>query len=410
MIETKSISLDVDKIRKDFPIFANNPGLVFLDNASTTQKPQSVIDTLNHYYENYNSNIHRGIYQIAEKATAAYEETRKKAAHFIGAEETRSIVFTKGTTEGINLVANSWGYSNLNAGDEVLITEMEHHSNIIPWQLICERKGAKLKYIPINSDGTLNLSEPEKYFTAKTKIVCVIHQSNVFGTVNPIGDIVKMAHDCGALVLVDGAQSAPHHQVNVKELDCDFFAFSGHKMLGPTGVGVLYGKPKLLEEMDPFLGGGEMIRTVSMEKSTWAEIPWKFEAGTPNIAQVIGLGAAIDYLNDLGMDTVSAIEQELHNYARMKLKEIPSLTIYGDRENKGAVISFNIEGIHPHDLAHILDTKGIAIRAGHHCAQPIMKKLNVTATNRASFNVYNTIEEIDRLVEGIQKAVTMFSG
>ena len=242
MIETKTISLVGEKIRKDFPIFANNPELVFLDNASTTQKPQSVIDNLNHYYENYNSNIHRGIYQIAEKATAAYEETRKKAAHFIGAEETRSIVFTKGTTEGINLVANSWGGHNLKPGDEVLITEMEHHSNIIPWQLICERKSAKLKYIPINSDGTLDLSEPEKYFTAQTKIVCVIHQSNVFGTVNPIADIVKLAHDCGALVLVDGAQIVPHHQVNVTELDCDFFAFSGHKMLGPTGVGVLYAK------------------------------------------------------------------------------------------------------------------------------------------------------------------------
>ena len=410
MIETKSISLDVDKIRKDFPIFANNPGLVFLDNASTTQKPQSVIDTLNHYYENYNSNIHRGIYQIAEKATAAYEETRKKAANFIGAEETRSIVFTKGTTEGINLAAYSWGEQNLKPGDEVLITEMEHHSNIIPWQLICKRKGTKLNYIPINSDGTLDLSEPEKYFTAQTKIVCVIHQSNVFGTVNPIADIVKLAHDCGALVLVDGAQITPHHQVNVTELDCDFFAFSGHKMLGPTGVGVLYAKSELLEEMNPFLGGGEMIRRVTLEKSTWADIPWKFEAGTPNIAQVIGLGAAIDYLNDLGMDTVTSIEHELHNYARLKLGEIPSLTIYGDREDKGAVISFNIEGIHPHDLAHILDTHGIAIRAGHHCAQPIMKKLNVTATNRASFYIYNTVEEIDRLVEGIQKAVSMFSG
>lgn len=402
--------IDAKIIRKDFPIFANNPELVFLDNASTTQKPQYVIDTLSHYYENFNSNIHRGIYQIAERATAAYEKTRDKVTNFIGAGDRKSIIFTKGTTEGINLVANSWGGQNLKPGDEVLITEMEHHSNIIPWQLACQRTGAKLKYIPINSHGTLDLSEPEKYFTAQTKIVCVIHQSNVFGTVNPIADIVKLAHDCGALVLVDGAQIAPHHQVNVTELDCDFFAFSGHKMLGPTGVGVLYGKPKLLEGMDPFLGGGEMIRTVSMEKSTWAEIPWKFEAGTPNIAQVIGLGAAIDYLNELGMDTVSAIEQELHNYARIKLKEIPGLTIYGDREEKGAVISFNIEGIHPHDLAHILDTQGIAIRAGHHCAQPIMKKLNVTATNRASFYIYNTVEEIDRLVEGIQKAVTMFSG
>jgi len=400
---------DTKKIREDFPIFRNNPDLVFLDNASTTQKPQSVIDTLSHYYENYNSNIHRGIYQIAEKATAAYEKTRDKAAEFIGADDRRSIVFTKGTTESINLVANSWGGQSLKPNDEVLITEMEHHSNIIPWQLICDRTGANLKYIPINDDGTLDLSSPEKYFTNKTKIVCVIHQSNVFGTVNPIPEIVKYAHEVGALVLVDGAQSIPHHRVNISELNCDFFAFSGHKMMGPTGVGVLFAKPELLEAMHPFLGGGEMIRKVTLEGSTWNDIPWKFEAGTPNIAQVIGLGSAIDYINKTGMDNISNYENILLNYAQEKLQKIPRINIYGMAKDKGAVISFNLENIHPHDVAHILDTYGIAIRAGHHCAQPIMKKLNVAATNRASLYLYNTLEEIDQLVEGLRKTVELFN-
>ena len=400
---------DAKKIREDFPIFRNNPDLVFLDNASTTQKPQSVIDTLSHYYENYNSNIHRGIYQIAEKATAAYEKTRDKVAEFIGADDRRSIVFTKGATESINLVANSWGGQHLKPNDEVLITEMEHHSNIIPWQLICDRTGARLKYIPINDDGTLDLSNPEKYFTNKTKIVCVIHQSNVFGTVNPIPEIVKYAHEVGALVLVDGAQSTPHHRVNISELNCDFFVFSGHKMMGPTGVGVLFAKPELLEAMHPFLGGGEMIRKVTLEGSTWNDIPWKFEAGTPNIAQVIGLGSAIDYINKMGMDNISDYENVLLNYAQEKLQKIPSLTIYGKSEEKGAVISFNIKNIHPHDIAHILDTSGIAIRAGHHCAQPIMKRLNISATNRASFYIYNTFAEIDRLYDGLIKINAMFS-
>ncbi len=400
---------DAKKIKEDFPIFRNNPDLVFLDNASTTQKPQSVIDTLSHYYENYNSNIHRGIYQIAEKATAAYEKSRDKVTKFIGAGDRRSIVFTKGTTESINLVANSWGGQNLKPGDEVLITEMEHHSNIIPWQLICERTGADLKYIPINEDGTLDLSNPDKYFKNKTKIVCVIHQSNVFGTVNPITEIVKYAHEVGALVLVDGAQSTPHHRVNVTELNCDFFAFSGHKMMGPTGVGALYTKPEILEAMNPFLGGGEMIRKVTLEGSTWNDIPWKFEAGTPNIAQVIGFGSAIDYINKIGRDTITDYENELLKYAQEKLQTIPGINIYGTAKDKGAVISFNLEKIHPHDVAHILDTYGIAIRAGHHCAQPIMKKLNVAATNRASFYIYNTLAEIDQLVEGLRKTVELFN-
>ena len=401
-------SLHVEKIRKDFPIFQNNPELIFLDNASTTQKPQHVLDTLTHYYENYNSNIHRGIYTIAEKATAAYEKTRDKVAAFIGTEDRQSIVFTRGTTESINLVASSWG-QNLKPTDEVLITEMEHHSNIIPWQLICEKTGASLKYIPISEDGTLDLSNSATYITEKTKIVCVIHQSNVFGTINPIGEIVKMAHDVGALVLVDGAQSVPHHKVNVSQLGCDFFAFSGHKMMGPTGVGVLYAKPDILEKMNPFMGGGEMIREVSMEKSTWNDIPWKFEAGTPNIAQVIGLGAAIDYLNEIGLQSIADYEKELLSYTKEKLQNIPGLSIYGTSKNKGAVISFNITNIHPHDVAHILDTYGVAIRAGHHCAQPIMKRLSVPATNRASFYLYNTFEEIDSLIEGLTKTVDLFA-
>ena len=401
-------SLNVEKIRRDFPIFKNNPDLIFLDNASTTQKPQQVIDTLTHYYENYNSNIHRGIYTIAEKATAAYEETRDKVAAFIGTEDRQSIVFTRGTTESINLVASSWG-QNLKLGDEVLITEMEHHSNIIPWQLICEKTGASLKYIPISEDGMLDLSNPQKYFREKTKIVCVIHQSNVFGTINPIAEIVKMAHDVGALVLVDSAQSVPHHSVDVSKLGCDFFAFSGHKMMGPTGVGVLYARQEILKEMNPFMGGGEMIREVSMEKSTWNDIPWKFEAGTPNIAQVIGLGAAIDYLNEIGLQAIFDYEKKLLGYGQEKLQKIPGLTIYGTSKNKGAVISFNIKNIHPHDVAHILDTSGIAIRAGHHCAQPIMKRLSVPATNRASFYLYNTFEEIDSLIEGLTKTVDLFA-
>ena len=400
-------SLNAEKIRKDFPIFKNNPDLIFLDNASTTQKPQCVIDTLSNYYENYNSNIHRGIYTISEKATAAYEETRDKVTAFIGTEDRRSIVFTRGTTESINLVANSWGQS-LKPGDEVLITEMEHHSNIIPWQLICEKTGANLRYIPICEDGVLDLSHPHKYFTDKTKMVSVIHQSNVFGTVNPISDIVNLAHDVGAKVFVDGAQSVPHQRVNVEKLGCDFFAFSGHKMMGPTGVGVLYAKPELLEEMNPFMGGGEMIRNVTMEKSTWNDIPWKFEAGTPNIAQVIGLGTAITYLNKIGMESIADYGNKLLGYGQVKLQNIPGLTIYGTNKDKGPVISFNIKNIHPHDVAHILDTSGIAIRAGHHCAQPIMKHLDIPANNRVSFYIYNTFDEIDSLIEGLIKTVDLF--
>ena len=401
------MSLDVENIRKDFPIFQNNPELIFLDNASTTQKPQAVIDTLTYFYENYNSNIHRGIYKIAEKATEAYEKTRDKVASFIFANDRESIVFTRGTTESINLVANSWGQT-LKAGDEILISDMEHHSNIVPWQLICKKTGAKLCYIPIKDDGTLSLTDIDEYITDKTRLVALIHQSNVFGTINPIKEIIKIAHEKGSLVLIDGAQSVPHKKVSVSDLGCDFFVFSGHKMLAPTGVGVLYAKPELLEKMVPFMGGGEMIREVKHEMSTWNDIPWKFEAGTPNIAQVIAFGAAIDYIKKLGIEKISSYEKELLSYAQNKLQEIPGMTIFGNRKEKGAVISFNIRNIHPHDVAHILDTAGIAIRAGHHCAQLIMKHLHVSATNRASFYIYNTFSEIDSLSDNLVKTINLF--
>tara|TARA_Y100000590_G_C15650224_1_gene988443 strand:+ start:216 stop:1433 length:1218 start_codon:yes stop_codon:yes gene_type:complete len=401
------ISLDIEKIRKDFPIFQNNPKLIFLDNSSTTQKPQKVIDAVSYYYENYNSNIHRGIYALAEKATEAYELVRNKVSNFIDSKERNAIVFTRGTTESINLVANSWG-NTLKPDDEILISEMEHHSNIIPWQLLSKRTGAKLSFIPIKNDGTIDLADFNSHITNKTRLVSIIHQSNVFGTINPIKKIIEIAHKKGALVLVDGAQSIPHQKVSVSDLDCDFFVFSGHKMLGPTGVGVLYGKPELLESMEPFMGGGEMIREVNKDMSTWNDIPWKFEAGTPNVAQVIGLGAAIDYIEKLTIEKISAYENELLIYAQSKLKEIRGITIFGDVENKGAIISFNIKNIHPHDIAHILDADGIAIRAGHHCAQLAMKHLNVSATNRVSFYIYNSFSEIDSLITSLNKAINLF--
>ena len=401
---------DVKNIRKDFPIFAEQPdNFVYLDSSATTLKPQSVIDAVAGYYSKYSANVHRSIYSIGEEATAEYEGSRTKVANFINSDS-KSIIFTRGTTESINLVAYTWARKNIKAGDEILLTEMEHHSNLIPWQLCAQETGAILKHIPFNEDGILDLSEPEKWFTHKTKLVAVIHQSNVFGTVNPIKDIIKIAHDVGAIVLVDAAQSVPHQTVDVQDMDCDFLAFSGHKMLGPTGVGVLYGKPELLEAMPPFLGGGEMIRTVSLNDSTWNDIPWKFEAGTPNIAQAIGLGAAIDYINKIGLENIHEYEQELLNYALEKMQEIPGINIYGAAQKRGAVISFNVENIHPHDLAQFLDNDGIAIRAGHHCTQPIMKKLGVPATGRASFYVYNSKEDVVRLCESIEKTIKFMSG
>lgn len=399
-------------IRNDFPLLSSTnraKPLVYLDSAATTQKPRQVIDAVSSFYESNNANVHRGIYQLSEQATKSYENVRKSVADFIGTADPRSIIFTSGTTESINLVAYAWGRKNLKPGDEILITEMEHHSNIVPWQLTTRETGANLRYIPILKNGTLDLSDPEKYFTKKTKLVSIIHQSNVFGTINPVKQIIDYAKSVGAITIVDAAQSVPHANINVEELGCDFLAFSGHKMLAPTGIGVLYGKTKILEEMIPFLGGGEMISSVSMESATWNEIPYKFEAGTPKIAQVIGLGAAIEYLNKIGMDDVQKHGQDLLKYALISLSNIPELTIYGDSTNRGAVISFNVDNVHPHDLAQFLDQDGIAVRAGHHCAQPIMTKLGLSSTTRASFYLYNTKKEIDALCESIVKTKNIFS-
>jgi cysteine desulfurase/selenocysteine lyase len=382
----------------------NGKPLVYLDNAATTHKPRQVIDAITHFYERDNANVHRSIYDLGERATRAYEAVRQTVADFISAPDWRSIVFTKGATEAINLVAYAWGRRNLKSGDEILITEMEHHSNLIPWQLLARDTGATLRYIPLCHDGTLQLDELDGLLSKKTKIVAVVHKSNVFGTVNPIGEITRQAHAVGALVLVDGAQSVPHLKVNVQDLDCDFLAFSGHKLLGPTGVGVLYARPEILENMEPFHGGGEMIGSVTMEESTWNEIPWKFEAGTPNIAQVIGLGAAIDYVQHLSIAYIEKYINQLTAYARQALASVPGMTIYGGAAAGGSAIPFNLEGIHPHDLAQILDQEGIAVRAGHHCAQPVMQRLGVSATARASVYLYNRPDEIDRLVEGLEAA------
>lgn len=402
----------MDHIRQDFPFLSQkNRGkpLIYLDSAATTQKPNQVIDAVSDYYRTNNANVHRGIYELSERATEAYENVRLSVSNFINSADPRSIVFTSGTTESINLVAYAWGRKNLKPGDEILITEMEHHSNIIPWQLAARDTGATLRYIPILENGTLDLSDPDRYFTEKTKIVSMIHQSNVFGTVNPVKQIIKLAKSAGALTLVDAAQSIPHSSVDVQDLDCDFLTFSGHKMLAPTGVGVLYGKTHILEEMSPFFGGGEMISSVSMTSATWNEIPYKFEAGTPKIAQVVGLGAALDYLNTITMDTVHEHGQKLLHYAMNRLSEIPGMTIHGEAERRGSVLSFSVENVHPHDLAQFLDQDGVAVRAGHHCAQPIMTKLGVSSTARASFYIYNTKNDIDALVQSIINTKKIFS-
>ncbi|UCH64197.1 MAG: cysteine desulfurase [Fidelibacterota bacterium] len=384
--------------------------LVYLDNAATSQKPRQVIAAVTRYYEESNANVHRAIYELGERATNAYESARRKVAEFINAEDWRSIIFTRGTTEAINLVAYAWGRHNLGPGDEILITKMEHHSNIIPWQLLARDTGAALRYLPLTDDYTLDLKDMSKYITGSTRIVALVHQSNVFGTVNPVRDIVQQARAVGALILVDGAQSVPHFPVDVMQLGCDFLAFSGHKMLGPTGVGVLYARTDLLESMEPFHGGGEMISTVDLQRATWNQIPWKFEAGTPNIAQAVGLGAAIDYLNQLGMDRIADYSKQLTQYSREVLSQIPHITIYGHAPTSSSSLPFNVEGIHPHDMAQLLDQEGIAVRAGHHCAQPLMRCLGVAATTRASFYFYNTSEEIDRLAEGINQAVAFMGG
>ena len=363
------------------------------------------MDSIAKYYSQYNANIHRGIYHIGEKATLEFEAIRDKISSFINAEDRSEIIFTKGTTESINLVAYSWGRKFLKSTDEILITEMEHHSNNIPWQLVAKATGATLKFIPVNDDG--ELENPLSYINKNTKLVAVIHQSNMLGTVNPIEKIIKKSHEMGAKVLIDGAQSTPHLPIDVQDMDCDFFAFSGHKMMGPTGVGVLYGKKEILDGMDPFLSGGEMIVDVSMDSVSFNELPWKFEAGTPNIAQVIGLGAAIDYINKIGLDIIDDHGKYLTKHAFKEISKIKGVTIYGHAQNRGPVVSFNIDGAHPHDLAQLLDQQNICIRVGHHCAQPLTKKFGITSSARVSFYIYNTIEEIDILIQGIEKAVSI---
>jgi len=392
-------------IKKQFPIFSNfkNKQFIYFDNAATTQKPLSVLNTITDYYTKFNSNVHRGVYSIAEVATTNYESARDKVQHFINAEKSKSIVFTKGATESINLVANSWGNKNLSKGDEILITEMEHHSNIVPWQIISKATGAKLKYIPVEG-GELDLNNLDKYISNKTKLVSIIHQSNVFGITNDIEKIIHTSHKIGAKVLIDASQSVTHKQIDVQKLDCDFLVFSGHKIMGPTGVGVLYGKPEILSDMPPFLSGGEMINTVNMNKTTYNDIPWKFEAGTPNIAQVIGLGKAIDYINDFGINKIEKLLAELGDYLFNSLKNIPGVTIYSNIPSH--IVSFNIKGVNPYDLAMILDQYGICIRVGHLCTQPIMLKNNISSMSRISLYIYNDFDEIDFVISKITEAMS----
>ncbi len=406
------MSLDAQRVKKDFPILetlAHGKRLVYLDSAATSQKPRGVIDRMVRFYEEENANVHRGIYELGEKATAAYEGAREASARFIGARSTRSIVFTKGTTESINLVRYTWARANVHEGDEVLVTEMEHHSNLIPWQLLCAETGATLRHLPIDDSGKLRIDLLGEYLTDRTKLVAMSLMSNVLGTINPVRTVADAAHAVGARILVDAAQAAPHLSFDVNDLDCDFLAFSAHKMCGPTGAGILYGREDLLEEMPPFHGGGEMIREVWADHATWAEIPQKFEAGTPNIAQVVGMGAAIEYLEELGMGAVREHEMQLTKYALDRISSIGA-TIYGpmDAHDRGGVVSFNLEEVHPHDMATIVDQEGVCIRAGHHCAQPLMRKLGVPATARASFYIYNTEEDVDALIDALEKSKGWF--
>jgi len=402
-------------LRNDFPILSETfqrgereVPLVYLDNAATTQKPRQVLEAIMQYYHHENANVHRGIHALAERATEKYEGAREKVAQFIGAPSAKNIVFTRGTTEAINLVAASWGRKFLKAGDVVLLSEMEHHSNIIPWQLLKAQIGIELRYIPVQEDGQLALERIPELLTPEVKLLSITHMSNVFGTINPMKEIVSLARERKIPVLVDGAQSVPHMPVNVQELGCDFYAFSGHKMCAPTGIGVLYAKEEWLEAMDPYHGGGEMIRSVWWDRATWNDIPYKFEAGTPNIAGAIALGTAIDYLQHIGMEAIHQYEVALTNYALQKLKAIPGFRIFGSAPQRGGVISFYVGKIHPHDVAQFLDADGIAVRAGHHCAQPLMRKLGIPATARASFYFYNIPEEVDALVASIQRLKEFF--
>ncbi|TAF75069.1 MAG: cysteine desulfurase [Bacteroidetes bacterium] len=406
------MSFDVHKIRKDFPILSqkiNGKDLVYFDNAATTQKPQSVIDSLSSYYQTINANIHRGIHTLAEKATAEYELTREAIKNFLNAESAEQIIFTKGITDSINLVARSYGGVYLKTGDEVIISTMEHHSNIVPWQLICEEKGAILRVIPINESGEIIFEDYEKLLSEKTKIVAIVHASNALGTINPIKEIIKKAHRFGAVVLVDGAQAASHLEIDVQDLDADFYCLSSHKLYGPTGVGALYGKKSILEKMPPYQGGGEMISEVTFEKTTYNELPYKFEAGTPNIADTIALRKAIEYIQQIGKQAIATYEAQLLDYATKKLSEFEQVQLVGTAKEKVSVCSFVMHNIHPQDIGIILDTEGIAIRTGHHCTQPLMNRLGLVGTARASFAFYNTFEEIDKLTFGLKKVIKMLS-
>lgn len=410
MTETQ---FDVEAIIKDFPILnekVNGKRLAYLDSTATSQKPQQVIDALEDYYKRYNSNVHRGVHTLGSLATDGYEGARETVRRFIHAPYFEEIIFTRGTTASINLVAHSYGDANVEAGDEIVVTQMEHHANIVPWQQLAKRKNATLKFIPMTDSGELTLEAVKETITDKTKIVAVAHVSNVLGTINDVKSIAQIAHEHGAIISVDGAQSVPHMKVDVQDLDVDFYSFSGHKMLGPTGIGVLYGKRELLNQMEPIEFGGDMIDFVGLYESTWTDLPTKFEAGTPLIAQVIGLKAAIEYLENIGFDAIHAHEAEITAYAYEKMSEIEGIDIYGpDKDKRAGIITFNLKDVHPHDVATALDTEGVAVRAGHHCAQPLMKWLNLSSTARASFYIYNTKEDVDQLVEGLKQTKEFFT-
>jgi len=409
-LEAKTNILDIEKIRSDFPILSrevNGKPLVYLDNGASSQKPQQVIDVISHYYEHENSNIHRGIHTLSQEATTAYEDSRKTVQKFINAEHDHEVIFTAGTTDSINLIASSFGKKFLEKGDEIIISTMEHHSNIVPWQMICEEKGAILKVVPINDKGEFLMEEFEQLLTEKTKLVAVTHISNTLGTINPVKEIIEKTHQNGSLVLIDGAQAVPHTKVDVQELDCDFYVFSAHKMLGPTGVGILFGKEAVLNDLPPYQGGGDMIKTVTFEKTTYNTLPHKLEAGTPNIAGGIGLAAAINYMNAIGIDKIEAYEHELLIYATEQIQQIEGVQIIGEAENKASVLSFLVEGTHPSDIGMIIDKLGVAIRTGHHCTQPLMGRFGILGTARASFAFYNTTEEIDIFITALKRAIKM---
>jgi cysteine desulfurase/selenocysteine lyase len=404
-------NFDVERVRRDFPILCRSVRghpLVYLDNAATTQKPRQVIDRLVRYYEEENSNVHRGVHYLSEVATTAYEGARGVIQRFINARSEKEVVITRGTTEGINLVAQTWGRQNVREGDEIVITALEHHSNIVPWQMLCAEKGATLRVAPVNDEGEVVIEEFAKLLNERTKIVAFGHASNALGTINPVRQMTQLAHDAGAIVVIDGAQGVPHLPIDVQQIGCDFYAFSGHKVYGPTGIGALYGREALLEAMPPWMGGGDMILSVSFEKTTYNALPYKFEAGTPNIADAIALATALEYVASLGLENIAAHEHELLTYATDRLQEIEGLRIIGTARQKASVISFTLEGVHPHDIGTILDQEGIAIRTGHHCAQPLMMRFNVPATGRASFGLYNTRAEADVLVEGLRKVIEVF--